>query len=168
MKGAKPSLSCMCPTPHLYVPPPWTINEPGESSVHPYPSSNSVSNETGFRYIQTTQQSNYIPWTRTKLFLWYPWNLNLIKTGEDIILFRLEKCLILWVSPLLLKKKKCASHFRRGTTNENKQLKETKTWISKTYLIRQRFQGYRCKSGFAFFALKLREQSTLKGLFKKN
>ena len=82
-RGLSP-LSLVC------APPPWTINEPGESSVHPYPSSNSVSNETGFRYIQTTQQSNYIPWTRTKLFSWYPWNLNLIKTGEDIFVFWLE------------------------------------------------------------------------------
>ena len=35
---------------------------------------------------------------------------------------------------------------------KNKQLKETKTCISNSYLIRQSFQGYRCKSGIDIFA----------------
>ena len=39
----------------------------------------------------------------------YPSNLNLIKNA---VVFWLEKCLFLWVSPLLLLSKKCTSHFR--------------------------------------------------------
>ena len=33
----------------------------------------------------------------------------------------------------------------RETAHENKQFKETKTWISNSYLITQSFQAYRCK-----------------------
>ena len=74
-------------------------------------------------------------------------------------LFRLEKCLILWISPLFLVSKKCASHFCRETANEKKQSKESKTWISNSHLIRQSFYGYRCKSGMeAEGHLKLRLQ----------
>ena len=62
----------------------------------------------------------------------------------------LEKCSILWVSPLLFFiNKKCVIHFRREPANENKHLNGTKTLISNSYLIRQSFQGYRCKSGIA-------------------
>ena len=55
----------------------------------------------------------------------------------------LEKCLI---SPLLLIRKKCANPFCREPANENKQFKKTKTLISNSYLIRQSFYGYHCKS----------------------
>jgi len=51
-------------------------------------------------------------------------NLNLIKK------------LITIISPLILIRKKCASHFRRETANENIQFKKTETWISNSYLIR--------------------------------
>ena len=81
-----------------------------------------------------------------------PWNLNLIKNGEVRIVFQLEKSLILIIYSFLPIGKKWASHFCRGTTKENKQFKETKTWISKSYLIRQSFKGYRWKSGIAIFA----------------
>ena len=36
-----------------------------------------------------------------------------------------------------------------------KQFKETKTFISYSYLIRQRFQGYRFKSGIAIFSWRI-------------
>ena len=48
--------------------------------------------------------------------------------------------------------KKCASRFCRETTNENKQFKETKTWISNFYLIRKSLEGDCCESGNAIFA----------------
>ena len=35
------------------------------------------------------------------------------------VIFPTQKCLFLWVSPLLLVSKKCASHFRRETANKN-------------------------------------------------
>ena len=41
-----------------------------------------------------------------------------------------KKCLNLMISPLLPISKKCASHFCREPSNENKQFKLTKTWIS--------------------------------------
>ena len=44
---------------------------------------------------------------------------------------------------------KCASHFRRQPANENKQLKETKTWISNS-LIRQSFSGH-CRALLSFY-----------------
>ena len=78
----------------------------------------------------------------------HPWNFGLIKS----ILFWLEKCLFLKVSSLLLIDKKFASQFRRETAIENEQFKETKTWISNSYLIRQSFYGYSCKTGIAIFA----------------
>ena len=78
----------------------------------------------------------------------YPRNFRLFKS----ILFWLEKCLFLKVSSLLLIDKKFASQFRRETAIENEQFKETKTWISNSYLIRQSFKGYCCKTGIAIFA----------------
>ena len=59
------------------------------------------------------------------------------KNVKDIeLFFWYKKCLFLQVSQLLLISMKCASHFCRQTANENKQFKETKTWISKSWLIR--------------------------------
>ena len=54
----------------------------------------------------------------------------------------------------LIINKKCASHFRRETINENKQPKETKT-MSNSYLIRKGFQGYLCKSGIVIRTVKI-------------
>ena len=48
---------------------------------------------------------------------------------EDIPSF-LKIVFVLIISPLLLKSKKCTSHFCRESENENKQFKETKKWIS--------------------------------------
>ena len=45
------------------------------------------------------------------------------------------------MSLLLFISKKCASHFRRETSNENKQLKETKTMINNLYLSDKAFKG---------------------------
>ena len=61
----------------------------------------------------------------------------------------LKKCLFLWISLLFYISKKCT----RETANEKKN-KESKHgyWISNSYLIRYKFQGYRCKSGIAIFA----------------
>jgi len=42
---------------------------------------------------------------------------------------------------------KLENHFGRETAKENKPFKETKTWISNSYLIRQG-----CKSGIDFCA----------------
>jgi len=53
----------------------------------------------------------------------HPLNLNLIPIVKDVV-FLTQMFLILIISPLLLKSKKCASHH---TTNENKQFKEIKT-----------------------------------------
>ena len=103
------------------------------------------------RTISPEQERNYFHGIH-ETSIWS--KLGKISSSSDL------KCSFLWVSPLLLINQKCASHFRRGTTNENKQLKETKTWRSNTYLIRQWFKGYRYKSGFAIFALKSRLQST--------
>ena len=44
------------------------------------------------------------------------------------------------------------SDFCRETPKENKQFKETKSMISNPHLIRQRFQGYCCKSCIVIFA----------------
>ena len=66
--------------------------------------------------------------------------------GKKSSFFLLKKCLFLWVSPLFLIDKECASHFRRVPAIENEQCKETKTLISNAHLIRKSFQGYRCKS----------------------
>ena len=74
----------------------------------------------------------------------YSWNNNLIKN--------VEKCLFLWVSPMLLITKECTSHVRRWTINENEHSKETKTLIFYSYLFRQSFQVWRCKLGIAIFA----------------
>ena len=49
--------------------------------------------------------------------------------------------------------------FAKKPANENIQFNETKTLNSNSYLLRQRFEGYRCKSDIAIFALKTRFQS---------
>ena len=54
-----------------------------------------------------------------------------------ISVFLLEKCF----SISSYKQEIFASHFRRKTSNENKQFKEKKPWISNLYLIRQSFKG---------------------------
>ena len=58
---------------------------------------------------------------------------------------RLKRCLFLWGSPLVHLTKKCTCHFCRETLNE------TKTLITNSSLIRQRFLGYRCKLGIVIF-----------------
>ena len=69
----------------------------------------------------------------------YSWILK--PYSDKKIVFWLEKCLFLWVSPLLLINMECASHFCREPANENKQLKK-KSLISFTYLIREKaFKG---------------------------
>ena len=86
----------------------------------------------------------------------YPWNIYRIKTMKDTDPFLTRK--VFWfliISPLLLISKKCASFFCRETVNENKHLKETKTWISNSYFIRQSFWGCRCKSTLTIFAYKV-------------
>ena len=82
----------------------------------------------------------------------YPWNLNLIKNVEDTVFFRTQKVFIFVSFFIASFKKKCARYFRRKTSKENKQFKETKTWKSNSYLIRQSLQGYRCESAIANFA----------------
>ena len=82
----------------------------------------------------------------------YPWNLNLLKNEKDIVVFLTRNVFIFWVSPLLLKIKKCASRFRKETATENKQFKENKNMISYLLLIGQWFQGYHCKSGIVIFS----------------
>ena len=52
-------------------------------------------------------------------------------------------------SPLLLIRKKCASHFCNEPANE------MSTWVYNSHLIRQSFQGYCAKSGLAIFAVPL-------------
>ena len=65
-----------------------------------------------------------------------PWNLNLIKNVKDTVVYLTQKVLNLYnISPLFLLNNKCASCLE--TTN--------------SYLIKQSFHGYRCKSGIAIF-----------------
>ena len=71
------------------------------------------------RTISPEQEQNYFH-SIHETSIWS--KLGKISSSSDL------KCLFLWVSPLLIINQKCASHFRRGTTNENKQQKETKTW----------------------------------------
>ena len=47
------------------------------------------------------------------------------------------------ISPIFLLSNKCAIHFCREATKQNKQVWKPKTWLSYSYLARQRFQGYR-------------------------
>ena len=72
------------------------------------------------------------------------------KMWKIISFFVLKKCLFLSISPLLLIYKKCASHFRRKTANENKQ--QQVTLIYNSYLIRQSFWGFGCKSNISISA----------------
>ena len=48
------------------------------------------------------------------------YNGTLDQNVEDNVVFLIRKWLFLWVSSLFLVSKKCASHFCRETTNENK------------------------------------------------
>ena len=54
---------------------------------------------------------------------------------------RLEKSLILIISPLLVISKKCASYFRKEHANKNK-----KTVKSNLFLFRKELLEYLCKS----------------------
>ena len=78
---------------------------------------------------------------------WYPRNLNLIKNVKNTVVFLINY----FCEFLLLMNKKSSSNFNRETIKENEQLKETKTLISNSYLIRQSFQVYCCKSDIANF-----------------
>ena len=74
-----------------------------------------------------------------QLYLWYLilWS----KVWKMPLFFWRRKWLFLWISQLLLLRKKCP--FRRDTTNGNKQFKGTKTliWYLIKYLIRQSLKG---------------------------
>ena len=71
------------------------------------------------------------------------------KMWKILSFFSLNKCFFLWVSPLLLKKKECGSHYHRELTNENKQFRETKSLISNSYFIRElAFKGTVVKRTF--------------------
>ena len=82
----------------------------------------------------------------------YPWNLNLIKNVEDTIVFLTRKVFTSESFSIAFYKQEMRGHFRRETANENDDFKETKTLISNSHLIWQRFQGYRGKSDIAIFA----------------
>ena len=81
---------------------------------------------------------------------WYSWSHNMIKMWKIQLFFRHEKCLFLWVSSLLLIKKKFASHFRRETANENKGFKETKHWFISHTLSDKAFQGNLIETKYIF------------------
>ena len=66
--------------------------------------------------------------------------LNLIKIVEDTIK---KLVFFLYVSALILINKKCTSHLRRETANENKQLTETKLLNLINTWIRQSYQGFK-------------------------
>jgi len=61
-------------------------------------------------------------------------------------------CSVLKISPLFLKGKKCASHFCKEPTNEDKQLFKNKNKNMDKSFFRESFRGYRCKSGIVIFA----------------
>ena len=82
----------------------------------------------------------------------YPWNLNLIKNVEDTIVFLTRKVFTSESFSIAFYKQEMRGHFRRETANEKDDFKETKTLISNSHLIWQRFQGYRGKSDIAIFA----------------
>ena len=99
--------------------------------------------------------SSDLPYKDSNDLQQYPWNLKLIRNEKDNVVFLTRKVFTCICEFL------CYS--RRETANENKQFKETKTLIYNSYLIRQSFQGYRCKSWHCHFCieghLKLRVQS---------
>ena len=70
---------------------------------------------------------------------WYPRNLNLIINVEDIVVFLNRKVVISPSFSFAYYSRKCASHFRRETTNESKQFKEKTKFISDSYLTKQNF-----------------------------
>ena len=66
--------------------------------------------------------------------------------------------------PLLFINNKYASQLGIEPANENKQFKETKTWILyliNSYLMRQSFKEYREKSGIVIFAWRVTYNYTL-------
>ena len=80
------------------------------------------------------------------------WNLNLIENVEDTV-FPTGKVYFSVSFSIATYKKNCAQvTFTENTQMRKKQFKETKPLIYISYLIRQQFQGYRCKSGIAIFA----------------
>ena len=91
-----------------------------------------------------------------------------LKIWKILSFFWFEKCIFLWISPLLHINKECASHFRREPANKNIRLiKDTKTLLSNSYLTRQSFQGYRCKSDIVIFACTVKLEVTLTVPLKK-
>ena len=50
---------------------------------------------------------------------WDPWNVNLIKNVEDIVVFLTGKVFFLWVSPLLSMIKKCANERKTLISNSH-------------------------------------------------
>ena len=88
-----------------------------------------------------------------RYFSWQRWQCLIYsgllkpKSGKKFVSLTRKVYFILRISPLLLISKKCAINFHWETANENKQFNETKTLIYNSYLIRQSFKGYRCKSG---------------------
>ena len=72
-------------------------------------------------------------------------------------------CLFLRASLLLLTSNKCACHFFKEPANENEQLKETKTLISNSYLIRQNYVLPSMYGGLLTFE-KENKQLSLEGL----
>ena len=97
--------------------------------------------------------------TAIDLLIWY-------KLWKILLFFWLEQCLLLWFSDSnsvyfcdFLTRTVFTSvifSIRRETVNESLDINsEQKTLISNSYSIRQRFQGYRCKSGIVIFTWRL-------------
>ena len=84
----------------------------------------------------------------------YPWNLNLTKNLEDSVRFFCARNVFISASFSI---GSCKQALRKlhSQRNENKQFKQKKTWISNSCLIRQSFQGYRCKSCIIIFARRI-------------
>ena len=81
----------------------------------------------------------------------YAWKFNLIKNVEYIVVslvfvWKVAISVSFFITSYLTRRYFCIE-----TANENIQLKETKSLISNSYLIRQNFQGYSYKSGIAIF-----------------
>ena len=69
--------------------------------------------------------------------------------------FWLEICLILNIFSIAFNKQEMRKSLLQRTCKWNKQLKGITTCIFISYLISQRFKGYRCKSGIVIFALRV-------------
>ena len=91
---------------------------------------------------------------------WYSWNLYLIKYKFALNVFVSLNCLF---SFAIVSLQKWLAHFYFIRSYEKViRFSSQKTILSSTFLIRLRFQGYRCKSDIAIFHdshLKLRLQS---------